>query len=92
MSTTEEETTSSRYSRRGFLRRAGVGAGAVAMSGGLTAAFAPQAARSATVSTSPTTFGRIFPSLPPFAQPSATSRPRCSSWGSRAAYSMRRTI
>ncbi|TML98081.1 MAG: twin-arginine translocation signal domain-containing protein [Actinobacteria bacterium] len=71
MSTTEEETTSSRYSRRGFLKRAGVGAGAVAMSGGLTAAFAPQAARSATVATSPTTFGRIFPSLPPFAQPSA---------------------
>src|SRR6266545_8042821 len=55
-----------RYSRRGFLKRAGAGAGAVALSGGVGAAMAPRAvaARSATVST---TFGRIFPSLPPFA-------------------------
>ena len=52
-----------RYSRRGFLKRAGAGAGAVALSGGVGAAMAPRAvaARSATVSTSPTTFGRIFP-------------------------------
>jgi len=58
-----------RYSRRGFLKRAGAGAGAVALSGGVGAAMAPRAvaARSATVSTSPTTFGRIFPNLPPFA-------------------------
>jgi hypothetical protein len=69
MSTVDEGQTSSRYSRRGLLKRAGVGAGAVAVSGGIGAAIAPRAvaARSATVSTSPTTFGRIFPSLPPFA-------------------------
>jgi len=55
----------SRYNRLGFLKRAGVGAGAVTLSGvvGVTA----KAARSATVSTSPTTFGRIFSTLPPFA-------------------------
>jgi hypothetical protein len=71
MSTVDEGQTSSRYSRRGFLKRAGAGAGAgaVAVSGGIGAAIAPRAvaARSATVSTSPTTFGRIFPNLPPFA-------------------------
>jgi heme peroxidase len=69
MSATEEHVRSSRYSRRGFLKRAGAGAGAVALSGGVGAAMAPRAvaARSATVSTSPTTFGRIFPNLPPFA-------------------------
>ncbi len=69
MSTVDEEQTSSGYSRRGFLKRAGAGAGAVALSGGVGAATAPRAvaARSATVSTSPTTFGRIFPNLPPFA-------------------------
>lgn len=64
-----DELRGSRYSRRGFLKRAGAGAGAVALSGGVGAAMAPRAvaARSATVSTSPTTFGRIFPNLPPFA-------------------------
>src|SRR5438132_5405235 len=69
MSATEEHLPSSHYSRRGFLKRAGAGAGAVALSGGVGAAMAPRAvaARSATVSTSPTTFGRIFPQLPPFA-------------------------
>jgi hypothetical protein len=69
MSTVGEEQRSSRYSRREFLKRAGAGAGAVALSGGVGAAMAPRAvaARSATVSTSPTTFGRIFPNLPPFA-------------------------
>src|SRR5262249_14343620 len=58
-----------RYSRRSLLERAGVGAGAVALSGGLGAVRAPRAvaARSTTVATSPTTFGRIFPTLPPFA-------------------------
>src|SRR5437870_1294295 len=67
--TANEQSRSSRYSRRSFLRRAGAGAGAVAVSGGLGAAMAPRAAaaRSATVSTGPTTFGRIFPNLPPFA-------------------------
>jgi hypothetical protein len=41
----------------------------MALSGGVGAAMAPHAvaARSATVPTSPTTFGRIFPKLPPFA-------------------------
>src|SRR5438270_9037739 len=69
MSTVDEPKTDSRYSRRGFLKRAGAGAGAVAASGGISSVFAPraQAARSATVATSPTTFGRIFPNLPPFA-------------------------
>jgi hypothetical protein len=69
MSTVNDDQRSSRYSRREFLKRAGVGAGAVALSGGVGSAIAPRAvaARSATVSTSPTTFGRIFPDLPPFA-------------------------
>src|SRR5215207_6813891 len=69
MSTVDEGQTRSRYNRRGFLKRAGAGAGAVAVSGGVGAAIAPRAvaARSATVSTNPTTFGRIFPNLPPFA-------------------------
>ena len=63
----DEKTT--RYSRRGFLKRAGAGAGAVALSGGIGAVGAPRAvaARSATVATSPTTFGRLFPDLPAFA-------------------------
>ena len=61
-----EETR--RYSRSGFLKRTGAGAGALALSGGGAAAvLAPPAARSSTVSTSPTTFGRIFDKLPPFA-------------------------
>ena len=64
-----DEPKTSRYSRRGFLKRAGAGAGAVALSGGVGAATAPRAvaARSATVSTTATTFGRIFPNLPSFA-------------------------
>jgi hypothetical protein len=57
--------SATRYDRRSFLKRAG--AGAVALAGGVGAPSAV-AARSTTVSTSPTTFGRIFPSLPPFAQ------------------------
>ena len=56
-----------RYTRRGFLKRAGVGAGAVAVSGGDVFAPRAQAARSRTVATSPTTFGRLFPGLPAFA-------------------------
>jgi Animal haem peroxidase len=69
VSTTEEPTASARYSRRGLLKRAGAGAGAVAVSGGIGGVLAPraQAARSATVATSPTTFGRMFPNLPSFA-------------------------
>ena len=53
---TVDEPKSSRYSRRGFLKRAGAGAGAVALSGGVGATRAPRAvaARSATVATSST--------------------------------------
>jgi heme peroxidase len=67
--TSDEHDSSYRYSRRGFLKRAGVSGAAVAVSAGAGAAFAPRtaAARSATVATSPTAFGRIFPGLPPFA-------------------------
>jgi hypothetical protein len=65
----DEAAAPSRYSRRAFLKHARAGAGAVAFSGAVGAAMAPRAvaARSATVSTSPTTFGRMFPNLPPFA-------------------------
>jgi hypothetical protein len=55
-------TTSSDLTRRAFLRRVGVGAGAVAVGG-----FAPRAVRSAYAQTSPQVFGRMFPNLPPFA-------------------------
>src|SRR5262249_17858424 len=65
MTVVDEANGGSRFSRLGFLKRAGIGAGAVALSGG--AALAPQAARSATGATSPTSFGRLFPDLPPFA-------------------------
>jgi Animal haem peroxidase len=70
--TTGESKTRSRYGRRGFLIRAGAGAGAVALSGRLGNELAPpaQAARSSTAATSPTAFGRIFPHLPPFAEAS----------------------
>ena len=69
MSTVDKGPTGSRYSRRSLLKRAGASAGALALSRGAGAVMAPRAvaARSATVSTSPTTFGRIFPTLPPFA-------------------------
>jgi hypothetical protein len=56
--------------RRSLLTRFGVGAGAVALGGALGetgAMVAPPAAHSATATTSPTTFGRMFPNLPPFA-------------------------
>jgi hypothetical protein len=60
-----------RYSRKGFLTRVGLAAGALAVSNGVDGALAhpAQAARSATVGTSPTTFGRLFPGLPAFAAP-----------------------
>jgi Animal haem peroxidase len=69
MTAFDESNAGSRYTRRGFLRRAGVGAGAVAISGGIGGGVLPraQAARSATVATSPTSFGRLFPDLPAFA-------------------------
>lgn len=60
---------SSAYSRREFLRLAGAGATAAVLSGGVSAFLFPRAvaARSATVQTSPTSFGRLFPDLPSFA-------------------------
>jgi Animal haem peroxidase len=67
MTAMDETRSGSRYSRRGFLERAGVGAGAVALFGAGAPAPRAQAARSATVATSPTTFGRLFPDLPAFA-------------------------
>src|SRR5919197_2842516 len=64
---TRNEDETRRYGRRGFLQRAG--AGAVALSGTVGAGAAPRAAaaRSATVETRPTTFGRMFENLRPFA-------------------------
>jgi Animal haem peroxidase len=71
MSATTGQTTSSRYGRRAFLGRVGLGAGALATGGGISGAFArPVAAapaRSRFVSTDPQHFGRIFPNLKPFA-------------------------
>ena len=71
MSRQEAESSLAAMTRRGFLVRAGAGAGAVALGGGL---FASPPARSATAVTSPTTFGRMFPNLPAFAD--ATDRVR----------------
>jgi hypothetical protein len=72
MSTTEEREGQSRYSRGSFLKRAGVGAGAVAVSGGVAGAFSRPVqaapARSAFASTGSQTFGRLFPNLQPFAK------------------------
>ena len=56
------ERKSGALTRRGFLGRVGVGAGAVAVGG-----LAPPAVRSAYAQTSPQVFGRMFPNLPPFA-------------------------
>jgi len=74
MTVVDESNSGSRYSRRGFLKRAGIGAGAIVVSGGGALAPGAQAARSRTVATSPTTFGRLFPDLPAFAP--ATDRVR----------------
>ncbi len=71
MSTVSETETSSRYSRRGLLKRAGAGAGAVALSGGVAGAFSrpvqARSARSLFASTGAQTFGRLFPNLEAFA-------------------------
>src|SRR5205807_1767265 len=71
MSTTDEQSDSSRYSRRGFLKRAGAGAGTVALGGGVAGAFSRpvQAARARSLfaSTTSQTFGRLFPKLEAFA-------------------------
>ena len=80
-----DESRDTRYSRRGFLKRAAAGAGAIAASGGSGALFAPtaQAARSATVATTPTTFGRLFPSLPAFASANDAVRASLASLGAK---------
>jgi Animal haem peroxidase len=65
-----DETSPSPVNRRGFIGRLGAGAGAVALGGSIGEMgqmLAPPAARSATATTSPTTFGRMFPNLPSFA-------------------------
>ena len=82
MDRTESSTQPSRYSRRGFLTRAGIGAGALATAGGARAVFAPPA-RSATVATSPTTFGRIFDDLPAFAPATDAVRAALNDLGAR---------
>jgi hypothetical protein len=71
-------------SRRSFLKRAGAGAGALALGGAVGAAApAPVAARSSTVATSPTTFGRIFPSLPAFAPATDSVRSQLRALGAK---------
>ena len=55
-------TKSGALTRRTFLRRVGVGVGAVAVGG-----LAPPTLRSAYAQTNPQVFGRMFPNLPPFA-------------------------
>jgi Animal haem peroxidase len=71
MRTTKEPDPRSRYSRRSFLVRAGVGAGAVAAGGGVSGVFGAPVlgapARSRFVSTDAQHFGRIFPNLSAFA-------------------------
>src|SRR5438270_9696469 len=65
MGAVEEGKERSRYSRRGLLKRAGAGAGAVALSGSVAGAFSRPVraapARSQFVSTGSQTFGRLFP-------------------------------
>jgi Animal haem peroxidase len=71
VSTLEEGKERSRYSRRNFLKRAGTGAGAIALGGGVAGAFSrpvqARPARSLFASTSTQTFGRLFPNLEAFA-------------------------
>jgi Animal haem peroxidase len=71
MSTVDRDQTGSHYSRRGFLKRAGAGAGAVALGGGVAGAFSrpvqARPARSRFASTGAQTFGRLFPNLEAFA-------------------------
>jgi len=72
MSPVDEETTmGGRYSRRRFLARLGLGAGAVVLGGSGAGVFArpieAAAARSRFAATRPQTFGRMFAKLDPFA-------------------------
>jgi hypothetical protein len=70
-----ERTSAASYSRRSFLGRLGIGAGAVAVGGGIggvvAGPVAPAQARSRFVATDPQHFGRIFPGLPPFSPASS---------------------
>jgi hypothetical protein len=72
--TTHDDITAGRYSRRRFLTKVGIGAGAIATSGGLGGAFARPVsaapARSNFVATTGQTFGRMFPKLDSFANDS----------------------
>ena len=71
MGLARDESESSRYTRRRFLERVGIGAGAIAVGGGVAGAFSrPVRAaptRSLFASTTTQTFGRLFPELPSFA-------------------------
>ena len=71
MRATDEPRTSSRYGRRAFLKRVGLGAGAVAVGGGVSGSLAAPVqaspARSRFVSTDSQHFGRIFARLEAFA-------------------------
>jgi Animal haem peroxidase len=60
------ESSGRRYSRRGFLGRAGLGAGAVAASGA-TGLLRPSPAVGDPPPPNPLNFGRMFPNLPSFA-------------------------
>jgi hypothetical protein len=91
MTVLDESNSGSRYSRRSFLKRAsvGAGAGAVAVSGGGALTPRAQAARSRGVATSPTTFGRLFPDLRAFAP--ATQPVKDALYGLGAVHSTRTT-
>ena len=69
--TTSEPAMTSRYGRRDFLKRVGLGASAVAAARGISVSQAavvqPAHARSRFLSTAPQHFGRIFPHPEPFA-------------------------
>ncbi len=71
--------------RRGFLLRAGAGAGVATMGGSMGGALvpAPAAAHSSTVRTSPATFGRLFPGLPPFADATDAVKGRLNALGDK---------
>jgi len=67
----DQRPTESRYSRRDILGRAGIGAGALVVGGGVSGTLAAPVtaapARSNFVSTGPQHFGRLFPRLEAFA-------------------------
>ncbi len=69
-----EQKSTGRYNRRGFLARAGVGAGAVAVGSGVSDALAPPSTAGRYIEADPRHFGRIFPHLRPFADATDTVR------------------